>query len=417
MTVSGAGAKAGMSMITELGLLRGREILRKVPVSDVPCHETSDPTRLAACPVVSVHMLAYNHERTVHEAIDGVLAQRTDFPYELVIGEDASTDRTREICLDYQRRHPDRIRLLWSETNVFAVDGNMTRTTAACRGEFIAFCEGDDSWTDPEKLQKQVDIMRKCPQVGLCFTDGRIEESRTGKTVRWGARCAFAPGKISSRRFLLYTMFGADPRARRPGREFFILTASVMVRSHVFREAMRTFDIFSWHLAVDDAIFWLGTGALSDAFYLDEPTTLYRQMPAGLTVHSRRNVNVDTNLARVYYASVLWNFGPADFPSRFMDTLLTSIADEIGSDARRARRCLRETVRETRFGELFRRLRNWPLALLMATLGCPRLPLLGAKAWQRYLFPPRVPARTRQLYLELAAEADGGHAGGGDDAG
>lgn len=394
-----------MSMIAELGAFRGREIPRKAPACEVPCHERSAPECRESRPVVSVHMLAYNHERTIRESIEAILAQRTDFSFELVIGEDASTDGTREICFEYQARHPARIRVLWSERNVFSVDGNMTRTTEACRGEFIAFCEGDDCWTDPGKLQRQVDAMRRFPGVGLCFTDGTVEDVATGETFRWGDGCAFSPGVVPRRRFLAYTMFGADPRARRPGREFFIPTASVMVRGSVFREAMRTFDIFTWHLSVDDAVFWLGTGALSDAYYIAEPMIHYRQMPMGLTVHSRLNVNVDTNLVRVYYAIELWGFTPEDFPSRFMDTLLTSIADNIGADAPRARRCWRLIRGETRFGSLFRHVRNWPLSVLMSTVGFPKWLLLGAKAWQRYLFPPCVPERIAKIYRALDVDA------------
>jgi len=401
-------------MITELGLFRGRAIPRKAPLSEVPCREVSDPVRLDPHPVVSVHMLAYNHESTIREAIESVLAQRTDFPFELVIGEDASTDRTREICREYQRRHPDRLRLLWSKDNVFSMDGNMTRTTADCRGEFIAFCEGDDCWTDPHKLQRQVEVMRRFSNVGLCFTDGVVEVG-AGRSFRWGARCAFPPGVISGRRFLLYTMFGANPRARRPGAEFFIPTASVMVRKRVFDEAMRRFDIFTWHLSVDDAVFWLGAGALSDAYYLAEPMIRYRQMQMGLTVNSRLKVNVDTNLVRVYYAIELWGFRAEDFPSRFMDTLLTSVADNIGTDASRARRCLKDTIRRTRLGGLYRCARNWPLRLLMATVGFPEIPLLAAKAWQRYLFPARVPDQVLRMYRELDAVADRESAGGHDD--
>ena len=139
---------------------------------DIPCRETSDAERLCRRPVVSVAMLAYNHEPFVRQAIEGVMMQKTDFEFELVIGEDCSTDKTREICFECQRKFPDKIRVLWSDENLFRhphpAGGNSRRVRSHCRGEFVAFCEGDDYWTDPTKLQRQVDVMRRHPEVSLC---------------------------------------------------------------------------------------------------------------------------------------------------------------------------------------------------------------------------------------------------------
>ncbi len=138
----------------------------------IPCHETSDAERLCKTPVVSVNMITYNHEPYIRQAIEGVMMQKTDFEFELVIGEDCSTDRTREICFEYQKKFPDKIRVLWSEENLYQhphpAGDNSRRTIAHCRGAFIAFCEGDDYWTDPTKLQRQVDVMRRYPDVSLC---------------------------------------------------------------------------------------------------------------------------------------------------------------------------------------------------------------------------------------------------------
>jgi glycosyltransferase involved in cell wall biosynthesis len=88
------------------------------------------------------------------------LMQKTTFPFELVIGEDCSTDSTREIVLDYAKNYPDVIRIITSETNI-GVNANERRTGLACQGEFTAICEGDDYWIDPLKLQKQYDAILK----------------------------------------------------------------------------------------------------------------------------------------------------------------------------------------------------------------------------------------------------------------
>lgn len=121
----------------------------------------------------SVLMITYNHEKYIAQAIDSVLMQKTNFDYEIVIGEDCSTDRTREIVLEYKAKHPGKIRLLLQEKNVGMMQ-NFIDTLKACTGKYIALLEGDDYWTDPYKLQKQVDILEAHPEYSLCFTDRRI---------------------------------------------------------------------------------------------------------------------------------------------------------------------------------------------------------------------------------------------------
>lgn len=118
-------------------------------------------------PLVSVKMITYNHEKYIAEAIEGVLMQKTNFPVELVIGEDCSTDRTREIIHKYILENPHKIRLITSENNVGA-KVNAVRTSNACKGKYVAICEGDDYWTDPYKLQKQVDFLENNPEFVMC---------------------------------------------------------------------------------------------------------------------------------------------------------------------------------------------------------------------------------------------------------
>jgi glycosyltransferase involved in cell wall biosynthesis len=124
-------------------------------------------------PLVSVCMVTYNHERFIAQAVDSVMAQRTDFSVELVVGEDCSTDGTRRILQELQARHGDRIRLLLNERNL-GFPANLRRVWRACRGEYIAILEGDDYWTAAGKLQTQVDFMRSRPDCVMSFHDTRI---------------------------------------------------------------------------------------------------------------------------------------------------------------------------------------------------------------------------------------------------
>lgn len=128
-------------------------------------------------PVVTVCLFTYNHAPYIAEAIEGVLMQEADFPFELLIGEDDSTDGTREIVLDYRSRHPDRIRVLLNDrSDVVYVDGkptgrwNYANTLSQARGTYVAMIDGDDYWTDPRKLQLQADLLRENSDLALCCT-------------------------------------------------------------------------------------------------------------------------------------------------------------------------------------------------------------------------------------------------------
>jgi glycosyltransferase involved in cell wall biosynthesis len=116
---------------------------------------------------ISVAMITYNQEAFIAQAIDSVLAQKANFDYELVIGEDCSTDGTRSIVMGVHRHHPERVRPLLREQNIGALR-NFTQTLEACRGQYVAFLEGDDYWMSPDKLQKQVDFLDKHPDRAMC---------------------------------------------------------------------------------------------------------------------------------------------------------------------------------------------------------------------------------------------------------
>ena len=118
-------------------------------------------------PMVSICMITYNHEAFIKQAIEGVLIQKCNFSFELVIGEDYSTDKTLEICQEFSKNY-NQIRLLPSISNLGMMP-NFIRTINECKGKYIALCEGDDYWTDPLKLQKQVDFLEANEDFAICF--------------------------------------------------------------------------------------------------------------------------------------------------------------------------------------------------------------------------------------------------------
>jgi len=115
---------------------------------------------------VSACIIAYNHEKYIKACLEGALAQKVNFSYEIIISEDCSTDRTREIVKEYQKKYPDKIKLFLNEKNLGLI-GNWVKSLKRCRGEYVAICEGDDYWTDTNKLQKQIDFLDSHPEFAL----------------------------------------------------------------------------------------------------------------------------------------------------------------------------------------------------------------------------------------------------------
>src|SRR5262245_24288404 len=117
---------------------------------------------------VSVAMITYNHGNFIAQAVESILMQVVNFDYEIIIGEDCSTDETRNVVIEYRNRFPHRIKMLLHDKNVGLMQ-NFIQTIEACRGQYVALCEGDDYWTSPYKLQKQVDFLESHPEYAICF--------------------------------------------------------------------------------------------------------------------------------------------------------------------------------------------------------------------------------------------------------
>jgi len=137
-----------------------------------------------ATPLVSVSVATYQHVNYIKECLDGILMQITNFPIEIIVGEDESNDGTREICIEYANKYPDKIRLflrdrkqsqLYDEQGNFLTRFNGIWNRMSCRGKYIAMCEGDDYWTDPYKLQKQVDFLEANEEYSMCVSNRLVK--------------------------------------------------------------------------------------------------------------------------------------------------------------------------------------------------------------------------------------------------
>ena len=140
-------------------------------------------------PLVSVCMTTYNHEKFISQAIESVLCQRTTFGVEVVIGEDCSTDNTLAICRQYEAQYPDGVRVIASKNNI-GMHANYRRTIEACRGKYIAMCDGDDWFTDENKLQIQVEQLENSG-AAMCYT----RSERRGED---GSSAIYPEGRLHS---------------------------------------------------------------------------------------------------------------------------------------------------------------------------------------------------------------------------
>ena len=123
--------------------------------------------------LVSICCLTYNHEAYLRDTLDGFLMQKVDFPIEILVNDDASTDGTRAILREYAERYPALIRPFYQDVNLYSQGKDLCLEVLypAARGKYIALCEGDDYWTDPEKLQLQVDFLEAHPEYTACVHD------------------------------------------------------------------------------------------------------------------------------------------------------------------------------------------------------------------------------------------------------
>lgn len=211
-------------------------------------------------PRVSVLILAYNHAAYIAPALQSALQQVTTFPVELLVGEDCSTDDTRDRILEIDRAHPGRLRLIFQPRNIGAGE-NLTQLLQAARGEYVALLEGDDYWTDPSKLQRQLDALDAHPDWTICFHRAEVIDA-AGRPLGYAPAAADFP-PVSTFDDLL--------------RSNFISTPTVMFRHGLFPEFPQRFR----RLAQQDWPLHLLNARHGSIGYLDRVMSAYRVHAAG----------------------------------------------------------------------------------------------------------------------------------------
>jgi glycosyltransferase involved in cell wall biosynthesis len=261
---------------------------------------TNDTLPMTDNPVVSVCVPTYNQAAFVEQTLMGALMQETDFAVEIVIGDDGSTDGAAVIIRAYADQHPGRIRAFLHPHNLgpaeppaFAGRNNALHLLRACRGEFVALCEGDDYWTDPHKLQKQTDLLRANPGLTVCHHNVRViyEDGLTPAHL-------FNPPAQPPVSTL------ADVLADR----WFFATGSWLYRN-IFRDRPADTFFADWfaEAAAGDWALMIQLAAAGDIAYLPDVMAVYRRHPAGLShVHSERNAWFLQNRRAMFLAVDSW---------------------------------------------------------------------------------------------------------------
>jgi glycosyltransferase involved in cell wall biosynthesis len=311
---------------------------------------------------VSVLMLTFNHEEYIQEAIESVLSQRTDFGWELVIAEDCSTDRTRDVIRTYWQKYRDRIRVLLNRTNIGAFR-TVARGYRNCRGRYVAPIDGDDYWISPHKLQRQADFLDAHPDYALCFHSVKMawDDADHEPTV-------FRPRPLKE------TYAVGDLLQYN-----FIAACSPMYRHGLFD------DFPSWHfvLPVGDWSTHILYALQGRIGYLDEPMGVYRQHRGSLYSQTGpvERLRIAIEMLRRFRCALPAEYGRIIDRSlcRHHQRLVRQCRDEGNvSEARRAtRRCLAEIPFGPRapFGDMIKlALRAWS-----PNLGAARKDVVAAR--------------------------------------
>lgn len=251
--------------------------------------------------MVSIICNTYNHEKYIEEALLGFLSQETSFEYEILIHDDASTDRTPEIIREYEKKYPKLIKAIYQNENQYSKKVRITANIQFPRaqGKYIALCEGDDYWTDKSKLQRQYDLLEKNPDINICAhaayneIDGKID----GKLF---------PQKEDS-------IFSVENVILNDGD--FVATASLMIRRTVFENIYQFYN-FS---ASDYAIQMMGA-IEQGMIYIGRPMSIYRLRTPGswsAGTHNNQEVKIKHLEKMVQFFTLVGN----ELPDKYADAI------------------------------------------------------------------------------------------------
>lgn len=289
-------------------------------------------------PIVTIWCLAYNHNPYIRQCLQGFVEQKTTFAYEVLVHDDASTDGTQEIILEYQKKYPEMIKPILEKENLYSRhDGSLMKLQVEkCNGKYIAFCEGDDYWTDPLKLQKQVDFLESHPDYGMCHTDFSLSDgSRRRHYSEIYQDGNYFPGMLEHENVMIGTL-------------------TVLFKKEVFDRTPKYY--FYNDFVAGDKPRWIELSKEAKIKYLSDITACYRILPHSAS-HSpsvEKNLSFRRGLQdiREFYAKK-YNVTLTDYNNYYTSVLRVCY---MASDAQKAEMYYREAKEKksvTRRGRVF----------------------------------------------------------------
>lgn len=244
---------------------------------------------MSSSPLVTVRCITYNHAPFIRQCLDGFVMQKTHFPFECIVHDDASTDGTADIIREYAAQYPNIIKPIFQTENQYSKrDGTIKRLMdAETRGQYIALCEGDDYWTSPDKLQIQVDFLESHPDCSMCFHNATLiydkESDRDGNVNMFD--------RLEEREFA--------------GKEIYetwmMPTASVMYR----RESMPIPS--DKRFLYGDIVLFLHLASLGKLYCIDQKMSVYRRHAGGVTMRPTKvKALLDHHFAVVEYFGAVY---------------------------------------------------------------------------------------------------------------
>ncbi len=216
--------------------------------------------------IVTVITLAYNHESYIRECLEGIVMQKTNFAYELLIHDDASTDNTANIIREYEGKYPEIIKPVYQTENQYSKKTGIIRNILLPRikSKYIAMCEGDDYWTDPYKLQKQVDFLEANPDYGVVYANVDYLFQDKNKRIKTKYKPQDCP---------VGNVFEDILQGKLP-----IVTQTVCCRAALLKDSLQRHHLYSDGTMIPsiDLTLWLGMSLITKFHYMDEVMATYR---------------------------------------------------------------------------------------------------------------------------------------------
>lgn len=242
-------------------------------------------------PKLSVLIPTFNHHKFIAQTLEGALRQKTNFDFEIVIGDDASSDGNQLVIQEFERRFPDKIRAFLHPQNLGPASprelggkNNVAFLFGACKGDYIALCEGDDFWTDPLKLQKQVDFLENNPDYAICHHQLSVIYEDNSPKHDFNSENQQETSTLSD---LL------------EDKEWFLGTASTVIRN-VFKNGLPK---WWWQSASGDLGIFIEVAKYGKIKYMPKNMGCYRKHHGGMTnIHTQQNTYFLRNRMEMFQA-------------------------------------------------------------------------------------------------------------------